>query len=699
MNWFDRLPARTRRLLSLALVAAVVAALLTGWRLLDHAATEQSREYATPLARQFTEDPSPWLRSPQDPSAFEAALKSGQLKEVAIDGLVVLYTLRDGQQHSSRLVSGPQGLVARMETLANEQGFALARVQIDPRAPAVKWRDGVAEFPMTLLRIFPILLMAVLIALVLRQSGMLGRENAELVEKPRTRFNDVIGANEAKAELQHVVSFLADPGRYAALGALAPRGVLLEGPPGTGKTLLARAVAGECGANFIAVDGSSFSSMYYGMGISKVKQLFALARRKAPCIIFIDEADGVGVRVTGETAGGGVAEQNRIINRILAEMDGFRPREGVVVLAATNHVQNIDPALRRPGRFDRAVTLRLPVQGERKALFEHYLREIPTSREPGAVPIDAEALAVTSQGMSPADIAGVVNRAASSAARDGEPVVSQERLFEAVEEQQLGGAASAIKDLIRPQTRERIARHEAGHALVAAALGTGRVERVTIEPRGQSLGVTFVARHTEEPLYREAELKGRLAMLLAGRQAELDHYGDTSSGAADDLKRATELAVTMAGSMGFGKTFGLLSLPAVPKEFLSPGIQARLLDEAQALLEEAREQCVQVLARHRTSLDALTVRLIEHETVSGAPLLALLAPVMPWPGEGGGADRPVAVEAPVAALGVAGAMAARIVQPTVALPPAAMSSGVPSDAGPPPPTATPSGTTESSDRA
>ncbi|MFT4102600.1 MAG: AAA family ATPase, partial [Burkholderiaceae bacterium] len=454
LSFYRQLSRRHRLILSWAVAVVVALAAAAAVSALQRSAVEQSRAYQTEMAREFGEQQQRWLLSPKDPSEFEAALQADRLSAVAVDGPMVLYTLRDGSRHSTRLVSGPQGLVTQLERLSVDRQFALTRVPIDARAPIDRYRDALAAVPDLMLRLVPVLLMGVLIVLVARQSGMLGRDGLHVVERPGTRFDDVIGATEAKQEFQHVVSFLKDPRRYAALGASAPRGVLLEGPPGTGKTLLARAVAGECGANFIAVDGASFSSMYYGLGIAKVRQLFATARRKAPCIVFIDEADGIGMRVSGEAAAGGVAEQNRIINRILVEMDGFDARDGVVVLAATNHVQNIDPALRRPGRFDRSVRLAMPVQAERRELFSHYLRGVPAAGD-----VDCAALSAMSQGMSPADIANVVNRAAAQAARDGSTVVMHEHLLAAIEEHQLGGAVSAVKALLRPATRERIARH------------------------------------------------------------------------------------------------------------------------------------------------------------------------------------------------------------------------------------------------
>jgi cell division protease FtsH len=415
---------------------------------------------------------------------------------------------------------------------------------------------------------------------------------------------------------------MKDPRQYAAVGAKAPRGVLLDGPPGTGKTLLAKALAGECGANFISVDGSYFSSMFYGAGIGKVKELFKRARDAAPCIVFIDEIDGIGKRSNGKEAGagGGEQEQNRIINRLLVEMDGFTSLENVVVIGATNHVDNVDEAMRRPGRFDLIVRTALPTPPEREQLFGLYLGQ--TQAADG---IDLASIARTAAGMSPADIANCVNRAAAYAAEAGEARVSQERVYQSLETHQLGGEVSNTKNLITPETLRRIAFHESGHALVAHVLEAGSVERVSIEPRGPALGVTYVARAHEEPLYGERELRGRLAMMLAGREAELIAFGNTSSGAADDLKRASELATNMIGSMGFGKTFGLLSMAGVPKELIGPDVQKSLLDEARALLESAQAECRRVLEDKRDRLDALTEMLLGQETVSGAPLKRVLS--------------------------------------------------------------------------
>jgi cell division protease FtsH len=276
--------------------------------------------------------------------------------------------------------------------------------------------------------------------------------------------------------------------------------------------------------------------------------------------------------------------------------------------------------MRRPGRFDMTVRTMLPTPPERAALFQLYLGKVKA-----AAGIDTASIARTAAGMSPADIANCVNRAASSAAESGETEVSEERVYQALETHQLGGEVSSAKGVITPETLRRIAFHESGHALVAHVLNAGSVERVSIEPRGGALGVTYVARHNEEPLHGEAELLARLAMMLAGREAELLAFGNTSSGASDDLKRASELATSMIGNLGFGKTFGLLSMAGVPKELIGPDVQKNVLDEARQLLENAQKACRQVLEEKRDRLTHLAEMLLGHETVSGAALKNVLS--------------------------------------------------------------------------
>ncbi|MEO6281404.1 AAA family ATPase [Roseateles sp.] len=612
-----------RQKLIIAGAAVVLLLVLLALDLLQtRTATEvQARRSAT--AQVFERAPEQWLANPREASEFERAIQAREVAAVGIEGRLVLYTDRGGRHFSTHLIdcglTCKSEIASRLGELSVAQGFVLTDIDVDARTTGQRWSqslDKVLSLMAPLLAIF--LVVGMLLYVQLR--GPIG-QRTKLADKPKTRFDDVIGAEESKKALKRVAAFMKDPKQYAAVGAKAPRGVLLDGPPGTGKTLLAKALAGECGASFISVDGSYFSSMFYGAGIGKVKELFKRAREAAPCIIFIDEIDGIGRRSSGKDApGGGEQEQNRIINRLLVEMDGFSSLENVVVIGATNHVDNVDVAMRRPGRFDLIVRTSLPTPPEREKLFGLYLGQVKA-----AAGMDLPSIARTASGMSPADIANCVNRAAAYAAEAGETIVSQERVYQSLETHQLGGEVTNTKDLITPETLRRIAFHESGHALVAHVLEAGSVERVSIEPRGPALGVTYVARNHEEPLYGERELRSRLAMMLAGREAELIAFGNASSGATDDLKRASELATSMVGSMGFGKTFGLLSMAGVPRELIGPDVQKSLLDEARALLESAQAECRRVLEDKRDRLSTLAEMLLGHETVSGAPLKRVLS--------------------------------------------------------------------------
>jgi cell division protease FtsH len=613
-----------RQKLIIATAAVLVLAALWGLSLLQQrtASEVQARKNATALA--FEQAPEQWLAHPREASAFEQALHAGKIAAVGVSGSLVLYTDREGRHFSTRLIdcgaSCRNEVGSRLGELSVAHGFALTDIDVDPRTTGQRVSQSLERAVAALAPVLGLLLL-VGVVLYFQLRGTLG-PRTRLAEKPDTGFDDVVGADEAKKALRRVAAFMKDPKQYASVGAKAPRGVLLDGPPGTGKTLLAKALAGECGASFISVDGSYFSSMFYGAGISKVRELFKKAREAAPCIIFIDEIDGIGKRSNGKEAGtgGGEQEQNRIINRLLVEMDGFSSLDNVVVIGATNHVDNIDEAMRRPGRFDLIVRTALPTPPERERLFGLYLGKVKATAG-----MDLASIARTATGMSPADIANCVNRAAAYAAEAGEDWVTQERVYQSLETHQLGGEVSNTKSLITPETLRRIAFHESGHALVAHLLDAGSVERVSIEPRGPALGVTYVTRPNEEPLYGERELRSRLAMMLAGREAELIAFGNASSGAADDLKRASELATNMVGSLGFGQTFGLLSMAGVPRELIGPDVQKSLLDEARALLEAAQAECRRVLEDKRDRLDALTEMLLGQETVSSAPLKRVLS--------------------------------------------------------------------------
>jgi cell division protease FtsH len=604
-------------LLTAALLALGIAALS------DRAAREADAR-KSPESRAFEKTPDAWLDRQKSVSEFRSALDAGTLAAVGLDSEqpgLVLYTLKSGEKASTvvpgcTLMACAGTVLDHLGDRSAQAGFALVRVDVDPRTTTRRLLDGITSLLSPLL--LAGLCMGALVIAVKLQTRT-GGNASRLAVRPDTQFADAVGQQEAKAALQRVKAFLRNPEAYAALGAAAPRGVLLVGPPGTGKTLLAKALAGESKANFISVDGSYFTASFYGAGIAKVKALFKLARKNSPCVLFIDEIDGIGKRSRGGDIGGAESELNRIINRVLVEMDGFAPLDNVVVVAATNHEDNIDEAMRRPGRFDMLVRLTLPTLTERRQLFDLYIGKL---RHDGSA--DTASLARMSAGMSPADIANTVNKAASTAAEAGAPYVTAEFLLRAIETYQLGGEVSATKDLFTQELRTRLAYHESGHALVGHWLQAGLVERITIEPRGQALGVTYMTRDTEDPLYKQSELVSRLAMMLGGRETELLVFGSVSTGASDDLKRASELAINMVGSLGFSEAFGLLSVAGIPKELLGPDIQAAVLREARALLEEAQATCRRLLQANRTQLDALARRLLEREVLSGDELRELL---------------------------------------------------------------------------
>src|ERR1700688_1419238 len=617
--------ARSHYRLSIAVLA--VAFLLLGVMALTKKASLESDARKSPEALQFERAPDAWLTHQKSVAEFRNALNAGNLSAVGLDsgepGLV-LYTLKNGDKGST-IVPGCTMLGCAGTALDSlgeksaQTGFALVRVEIDPRTASRRLLDMLTAL------LSPVLLAAALVGAfvvsIRLQRGM-GGTASRLAIRPKTQFTDAIGQEEAKAALNRVKAFMQDPAHDANLGAVAPRGVLLVGPTGTGKTLLAKAPAGESKANFISVDGSYFTATFYGAGVNKVKALFKLARRNAPCVLFIDEVDGIGKR-SRSGMGGAESELNRIINRVLVEMDGFEALDNVVVVAATNHEDNIDEAMRRPGRFDMLVRLALPTLPERQKLFDLYIGKLAHDGR-----ADTAVLARMTVGMSPADIANTVNKAASTAAEARASRVTNEHFLCAIETYQLGGEVSAVKDLFTQELRDRLAYHESGHALVGHWLKAGIVERVTIEPRGRALGVTYITRDTEDPLYKQSELTSRLAMMLAGREAELLVFDSVSTGASDDLKRASELAINMVGSLGFSDAFGLLSVAGVPKELLGPDIQSAVLREARVLLEKAPATCRQLLNANRAQLDALAQRLLKRDVISGNELKGLLgAPV------------------------------------------------------------------------
>src|SRR6266536_972556 len=437
------------------------------------------------------------------------------------------------------------------------------------------------------------------------------------------------GYEGVKREVTEVVDFLKNPDRYRRAGAMGPKGVLMVGPPGTGKTLIARAVAGEAGVPFISVTGSSFVEMFVGVGAARVRDLFNDARKRAPAIIFIDEIDAIGQRRGGQVISND--ERDQTLNQMLSEMDGFDPATGVVVMAATNRPEVLDPALLRPGRFDRQVVIPLPTQRERKAILQVHANGKKLGPD-----VDLDVVARGTPGFSGADLANLINEAAIYAVRGGRDVLSATDFSEARDRILLGRRESS--NALLPDEKRAVAVHEGGHALVAALSAHGDpIAKVTILPAGQALGVTEQLPVDERHLYSEGYLRDSLAIRLGGRAAELLVFGEGSTGATNDLAGATDLATRMIREFGMSKELGPVGFSGGGPMFLGgeevrsrPYAEAtqRVIDqEVSALLREAERRAMDLLGEHRDALDRLTELLLERETVDGTDVDEILGRV------------------------------------------------------------------------
>jgi cell division protease FtsH len=472
--------------------------------------------------------------------------------------------------------------------------------------------------------------------------GMLGvgRSGAKVfdAERPDTKFTDVAGYEGVKSEISEVVDFLRNPGRYQRAGAMAPRGLLMVGPPGTGKTLLARAVAGEASVPFFSVTGSSFVELFVGVGAARVRDLFNEARKRAPAIIFIDEIDGIGQRRSGSGAAVANDEREQTLNQLLAEMDGFDVAQGIVVLGATNRPEVLDPALLRPGRFDRQVTIPLPNLAEREAILGVHVRGKQVGPD-----VDLNVVARGTPGFSGADLANLTNEAAIVAVRDHRDVISAAD-FEAARDRILLGRREGSNALL-PEEKHAVAVHESGHALVAAlSEHADPVAKVTILPAGQTLGVTEQLPIDERHLYGEDYLTDSLAVRLGGRAAELVELGQGSTGAANDLASATELATKMVREFGLSAALGPVSYPEGGSVFLGGGgqglssrpfaeaTQATIDQDVSRLLRQAEQTAIDLLRSHQSELGQLVALLMERETVDGSDVYRIVG--KPEPGRG-----------------------------------------------------------------
>ncbi len=459
-----------------------------------------------------------------------------------------------------------------------------------------------------------------------------GKSKARAIQGNKTgiTFQDVGGVGEAATDLREVIEFLQNPAHFQRLGGKMPKGVLLIGPPGTGKTLLAKATAGEAGVPFFSISGAEFVEMFVGVGASRVRDLFDQAKKAAPCIVFIDEIDAIGGRRGGAGALGVHEEREQTLNQLLAEMDGFETSRGVILMAATNRPEVLDPALLRPGRFDRQITVDLADLTGREEILRIHARGVTL-----AAALDLAAIARITPGFSGADLANIVNEAALIAARREKTVVEMTDFDEAIERVMAGSERRTR--VMNPHEKETVAMHEAGHALLASLLpGMDRVHKVTIVPRGRALGYTWQRPTEDRFLLSEQELQARLVVLLGGRVAEGIAFNEISTGGADDLTRATDVARRMVTEYGMSPTLGPVRLAADPQAaYLGQalGLDARvsqttsaLVDvETRRLVEEAVEHGRQLLETRRAALDQLAARLFEKETVESDEIAAILA--------------------------------------------------------------------------
>ncbi|HEY9489863.1 MAG TPA: ATP-dependent zinc metalloprotease FtsH, partial [Chryseosolibacter sp.] len=442
-------------------------------------------------------------------------------------------------------------------------------------------------------------------------------------------FEDVAGIDEAKNELVEIVDFLKNPKKYTRLGGTAPKGVLLVGAPGTGKTLLARAVAGEAGVPFFSMSASEFIEMIVGVGAARVRDLFKQARENAPAIIFIDELDAIG-RARGTTAIGGSGEQEQTLNQILTEMDGFSSKVGVIVLAATNQPDVLDKALLRPGRFDRRVVVNLPDKIGREAILKVHTRNVPLDAD-----VSLHEIASTTPGLSGADIRNLVNEAALLAARREQDVVHHKDFLDSLEKIILGPERPI---LLSAQDRERIAYHEGGHAILGLLVpGADPVNRVTIVPRGQALGVTYQRPESDRYNYTESYLRARIIGILGGRSAEEVVFGSRTTGAENDIEQATNLARGMVTRWGMSDRLGMIQLAPKSNPYLNgqPGANfggtkpfsentaQAIDDEVLRIIGECHEEARRLLHQHRQQLDALAQALLQQETLNEQEILQI----------------------------------------------------------------------------
>jgi cell division protease FtsH len=557
-------------------------------------------------------------------SDFIAEVHDNQVREVTIQGEQITGHLNDGRQFQTYAPNDP-----------NLVGVLLDNGVRITAAP----EDDVNPLLSILVSWFPMLLLIGVWIFFMRQmqSGGgkamgFGKSRARLLTEKlgRVTFDDVAGIDEAKVELEEIVEYLRDPQKFQRLGGKIPKGCLLVGPPGTGKTLLARAIAGEANVPFFTISGSDFVEMFVGVGASRVRDMFEQGKKNAPCIIFIDEIDAVG-RHRGAGLGGGNDEREQTLNQLLVEMDGFEANEGVILIAATNRPDVLDPALLRPGRFDRQVVVPNPDILGREKILKVHMRKVPLAPD-----VDARVIARGTPGFSGADLANLVNEAALLAARSGKRVVTMAD-FEAAKDKVLMGSERRSM-VMTEEEKELTAYHEAGHALVGLFVpGNDPLHKVTIIPRGRALGVTMNLPERDRYGFKKNEITAKLAMMYGGRIAEELIYGpdNVTTGASNDIQQATNMARAMVTEWGMSDKLGRLRYVdnqeevflghSVTRSQTISGETAKMIDnEVRRIIEEAETTARDVLTTHMEDLHKVTKALLEYETLSGTEVQAIL---------------------------------------------------------------------------
>jgi cell division protease FtsH len=572
--------------------------------------------------------PSGGSHQKQDLSTVIADAKSSSIQKLEVEGNKLTVTKTDKTVYTSRKEEG-----ASIFTILSDSGVNdVSRVPIEIKDPPKfgNWLGLIFQF-------LPILIFIGLILFMMRQAQgtnsqamSFGKSRARMftANKPSVTFVDVAGVDEAKEELQEVVEFLKYPEKFVALGARIPRGVLLVGPPGTGKTLLARAVAGEAGVPFFSISGSEFVEMFVGVGASRVRDLFDQAKRNSPCIVFVDEIDAVG-RQRGAGLGGSHDEREQTLNQILVEMDGFDTNTNVIVVAATNRPDILDPALLRPGRFDRQVVIDAPDVKGRVAILEVHTKGKPLDKD-----VALEVLAKRTPGFSGADLANLVNEAAIMAARLNKKRVAMPEFEEAIDRVMLGPER---KSRVRsPRENEMVAYHESGHALVAYKLADfDPLFKITIVSRGMAGGYTLALPEEDRHLNTRSYLEKRLAMMLGGHVAEELVFGEMSTGASDDISKVTKTARSMVTRFGMSerlgpRTFGqkeeliFLGREISEQRDYSEKIAEEIDAEVRRIIDHAHELAKRIISENRAKLEHLAQTLLEVETLEGDALVALM---------------------------------------------------------------------------